>query len=155
MTYSANSISDFFISQAIAAGETISPVKLQKLVYYSQAWNFTIFDRVLFDERIEAWTHGPVVKSVYERFKEFPMYSAIDTYSLELSDVNFDDESFAILSDVNSIYGEHSGKYLEDLTHNEDPWLNARIGVPSYLACNNEITLKSMKEYYSKLSGAK
>jgi hypothetical protein len=64
-------------------------------------------------------------------------------------------DNYRLGSDVNSIYAEHSGKCLEDLTHSEDPWLKARIGVPSYLACNNEITLKSMKDFYSKLSGAK
>ncbi|WPU91274.1 DUF4065 domain-containing protein [Mucilaginibacter sabulilitoris] len=152
MQYQANNIADFFLSQVDTnLGDTISPIKLQKLVYYAQAWNYTIFDRPLFDERVEAWTHGPVVRSIYERFKEYPIYSPLDLSEIRIDEIYFDSDTLAILNDVNMIYGEHSGKYLEDLTHNENPWINARAGIPPYLACTNEITLKSMKSYYSKI----
>ena len=66
--YTSQQIADWILSQLNSnSGDTISPLKLQKLLYYCQAWHYTIFNEVLFDERIEAWTHGPVVPSQYIR----------------------------------------------------------------------------------------
>lgn len=149
--YQANQIADFFLgSISQESGDTMSPLKLQKLVYYAQAWHLTIFKKPLFEEKIEAWVHGPVIPSIYERFKATPIHSNIDIPNSGVEAAEFEPETNIILKEVSAIYGEHSASYLEDLTHQEDPWINARNGVPLYAKSNNEITPQSMIEFYSQ-----
>ena len=54
----------------VNAGETITPLKLQKLLYAVQGWNLVFNGKVMYGERIEAWAHGPVVAQIYNEFKE-------------------------------------------------------------------------------------
>ena len=151
MVYTANEIADFFLGKIdVEAGDTISPLKLQKLVYYAQACYYTIFGKVLIEEPFEAWTHGPVVRSLWKRF-EPARIADINLQSLELKAAKFDDDTRQLLNEVNEIYGEHSGSYLETLTHNELPWLKARKGLAPYAKSTNEISLEDMKEYYGKI----
>ena len=121
-------------------------------MYYAQAWHYTLFGQPLFNERVEAWMHGPVIRSIYDRFKGSNVYTPLDIESIELNVPTFPKNTLNILSDVNAIYGEHSGGYLEYLTHNESPWVDARGGIPDYEKCDNEITLEAMKNYYSKMN---
>ncbi len=147
-------VSDFFLSKIDKdSGDTISPLKLQKLVYYAQAWHYTIFDKPLFKGKIQAWTHGPAVKSLYGRFYHQLRNDAIAVQGLTLVNVDFEPKTKSLLNEVYDIYGEHSGSYLEKLTHSEDPWTIAREGYLPHEACAVEITLESMKEYYSKKFG--
>jgi len=67
-----------------------------------------------------------------------------------LEEVTFPNKTIELLNDVNNVYGEHTSGYLEDLTHSEDPWIEARGGLPDYVYCETEITLDAMKKYYSK-----
>lgn len=148
--YTANEIADWFLRNVdTESGDTISHLKLQKLVYYAQAWHYTLFNTPLFEEKIEAWMHGPVVRSIYDRFKDVAVYSQIDINTLQLEAPEISGKSLDLLSEIREIYGEHSAKYLEDLTHEEDPWIIARNGIPNYAYCEQEITLSSMKEFYS------
>jgi len=153
--YNASQIADWFINQAdVDSGDTLSHLKLQKLVYYAQAWHYTIHGEALFEEPIQAWKRGPVVRSLYDRFSSVLPYNSILPIYQQLDLVEFPEKTEALLDDIKHIYGEHSGAYLEDLTHQEDPWIIARAGLPNYANCENEITLASMKEYYSqKLDG--
>ena len=149
--YTANQVADWFINSIRQdSGDTISHLKLQKLVYYAQAWNYTLFNNVIFKEEIQAWKHGPVVRSIYDRFKSSNVYTPINVSSLEIELVKFDERTEDLLLEINEIYGEHSASYLEDLTHSEKPWILARKGLPDYVNCENEITLKSMKDFYSQ-----
>lgn len=152
--HTANNIADFFISNVDAkSGDTISHLKLQKLVYYAQAWHFTLFGKPLFDEKIEAWKHGPVVRSIYSRFSSDNVYTPLNVQSIEIQPVEFEPHTLELLNDIMVVYGEHNASYLEDLTHSESPWIDARGSLPLYASCTNEITLESMRNYYSSLSG--
>lgn len=148
--YKVDNIADYFLSSISEdKGDTISPLKLQKLVYYAQAWHYTLFDSPLFNERIEAWVNGPVVPSLYTRFAGVTKHSAINISSLNIEDFDFDARTLKLLNEVSQIYGEKSGSYLENLTHSEQPWIKARGITPPYAISKNEITLESMKEFYS------
>ncbi len=152
--YTANQIADFFLSKVNPeVGDTISPLKLQKLVYYAQVWHYTIFDEVLFEEKIEAWTHGPVVRSLYSRFSNYGKNESITVFDLDIPD--FPEKTLDLLNEVQEVYGEHSGSYLEKLSHSESPWQMAREGHEIWEKCENEITLSSIKDFYSKLRDEK
>ena len=125
----------------------MSAMKLQKLVYYSQAWSLVWDDRPMFRERIEAWASGPVAPDLYEihrgRFDitTWPKGNpdALDATAKETVDI------------VLKHYGSHNAQWLSDLTHREDPWKNARRGLSAGDRGNKEITKETLMEYYSSL----
>jgi len=148
----ANNVADWFLSRIDGnRGDTISPLKIQKLIYYAQAWHFTLFNAPIFEENFEAWQHGPVVRSVFDRFRHIPIYNSINLSEEKVEETKFDEETIELLEDILTIYGEHNAAYLEDLTHSEDPWIIARGDTPSVGRCENVITLETMKKYYSKI----
>lgn len=151
--YTADQIADYFLSKVnIEAGDSISPLKLQKLVYYAQAWNYTLFGIPLFNDKIEAWKHGPAIKKLYSRFEKYSRTSSINIGEEKIQPPILNESSKNLLEEINILYGEHSGAYLEKLTHSEEPWIIARKGLPDYMASSNEISLESMKAFYSKLN---
>jgi uncharacterized phage-associated protein len=72
MIVSVHDVADYFIIKVDReAGDDITHLKLQKLVYYAQAWYLAMQARPLFDNAIEAWAHGPVCREVYGRFRHY------------------------------------------------------------------------------------
>jgi len=124
----------------------MSAMKLQKLVYYAQAWSLVWDDAPLFSERIEAWANGPVVYELYNRHR--------GQFAVARWDGNMDALTPVQQETVDSVlqfYGDKSPQWLSDLTHMERPWKSARGNLPDGERCDNEITLESMAEYYSSL----
>lgn len=117
---------------------------LQKLVYYAQAWSLAIYDRPLFDEEIEAWTHGPVVPSLFQNLKLF----GFDAIPSPDECPGMDGETCDLLRQIIEIYSQHSAKHLEILTHREDPWKDARCGLSPEERSNVIISKESMTRYY-------
>lgn len=123
----------------------MTSMKLQKLVYYSQAWATVWDDDVLFDEQVQAWDNGPVVRELWEANKGKFKISSVDG-----SDVNTVTEAQCETIDrVLDFYGEKNAQWLSDLTHMEDPWINAFAE-----GQNTEIFPQCMSEYYSTLAPA-
>ncbi|HEV7615416.1 MAG TPA: type II toxin-antitoxin system antitoxin SocA domain-containing protein [Solirubrobacterales bacterium] len=123
---------------------SISTWKLQKLVYYTQAWHLVWAEKPLFQDRIEAWANGPVVPALYNRHRgQFSVskWRKGDTDKLtEREEKTID----AVLSS----YGGLSGHQLVFLTHNEGPWIDAREGVASTERSRNQISTESMAAFY-------
>ena len=68
---SAIDVANYFLCRVDReAGDTISLLKLQKLVYYAQAWSLVMRDQLLFSQDIEAWSSGPVVRDVWNQYEE-------------------------------------------------------------------------------------
>lgn len=107
--------------------DSISNMKLQKLLYYAQGFHLALFDIPLFPEPIEAWAHGPVVPDVYHRLKHF------GSKPVELDqDVDFDaslgSETEELLDEVYSVYGQFSAAALRNMSHDEPPWMQTAQG---------------------------
>lgn len=121
--------------------------KLQKLCYYAQAWYCTLYDGdPLFDDRIEAWVHGPVVPALYPHYAD---YRWNEIPRIEYSGSLKDDE-IRVLQAVYNTYGNFTGDQLERLTHSESPWIEARGNLNPWDPCTAEITPASMRSYYAK-----
>jgi len=139
----------FDVAQYILAemGE-MTAMKLQKLVYYCQAWSTVWDDKVLFNERIEAWANGPVCPDLYDAHKG----------SFKISDMGMGRPSRLNQSQKDTIdavlhyYGKKSAQYLSELTHSERPWMEAREGLGPTERGDEEITPAAMVEYYGSLS---
>lgn len=127
----------------------ISTMKLQKLVYYAQAWSLVWDDAPLFDDHIEAWANGPVITSLFEAHKGRYAVSAKFFKNADVSRLNASQED--AIDRVVEFYGKKSAQWLSDLTHSEAPWVEARRGIPEGERGNSKITLESMAEYYGSL----
>ena len=126
----------------------ITNKKLQKLVYYSQAWSLVLNKRKLFTDPIEAWVHGPAVRGLYTQYKKFgfnPITEEMDEKSIKIQTKDKN-----LLNEVWRVYGKFDSEYLEMLSHLERPWQDARGGLQSYESSSNEITTESMKSFYSE-----
>jgi uncharacterized phage-associated protein len=122
-------------------------MKLQKLVYYSQAWSLVWDDAPLFPEIIEAWANGPVTPDLYNQHRGlFTVSSIASDNPTPLTPTQQE-----TIDKVLEFYGDKSSQWLSDLTHQEDPWINARKGLATGQRGNKEITPAAMAEYYSSL----
>jgi len=128
----------------------ISAMKLQKLLYYCQAWSLVWDDVALFPEEIEAWVSGPVIRDLYivhkGKFAIFP-----NDFSDYVSGEHLEDSQKETIDAVLESYGNKSAQWLSDQTHSEEPWKSARIGLSNSDRGNNIITLDSIIEFYSSL----
>lgn len=127
----------------------MSAMKLQKLVYYCQAWHLVWEGHPLFKERIEAWANGPVVRDLYrEHRRKFEVNAR--TFPEGMPERLKQDERETIDAVLES-YGGLKPFELSDMTHREPPWREARGGLPAGAPCSNVITHVAMAEYYESL----
>lgn len=119
--------------------------KLQKLCYYAQAWSLALTDVRLINTWFEAWAHGPVSPVLWHRYKE---WGGLIISSYE-GNPNFNSNQTALfLNKIYQLYGHYSGDQLEQLTHKEYPWINAREGYPEGAICTNIISENDMASFY-------
>lgn len=130
--------------------EEITPLALQKLLYYSQAFSYTINKLFLFEDDCEAWVHGPVYRTIYEKYKNYgynPIEKELDDYDFHLlSTVEKE-----LLDSIAKNFGCYSGKVLEEMTHVEAPWKEARKGLREDEPSNNIVTKESIEQYFLEI----
>jgi uncharacterized phage-associated protein len=124
----------------------MTAMKLQKLVYYCQAWSLVWDEEPLFEEEIQAWVNGPVVPALYERHK-----GKFKVRSWNGNPSNLTDNQRDTIRKVLEFYGNKPSQVLSDLTHREAPWVDARSGLGSGERGDQEITHAAMAEYYGSL----
>ncbi len=133
-------VANYFLSLSDEdAGDLISNLKLQKLVYYAQGFHLALFDKSLFKEEIEAWMHGPVIPDLYHRFKDCG--SGAITLDVPFDRSVFTTDQISLLNDVYQSYGQYSAWKLRNLTHEEQPWSDVADS-------RGEITCDSMSDYF-------
>lgn len=127
----------------------MSAMKLQKLVYYSQAWSLVWDEEALFDDDFQAWANGPVVRSLYDRHRgQFKVHAGLFS---DGEPETLDDAQRETVDIVLDFYGDRTAQWLSDLTHREAPWVDARGELDPMERCDNVITKAAMHEYYSAL----
>ncbi|WP_242703478.1 type II toxin-antitoxin system antitoxin SocA domain-containing protein [Arthrobacter sp. D5-1] len=126
----------------------MTAMKLQKLAYYSQAWNLVWDERPLYEEGIQAWANGPVIYALYDKHRG----------SFQVSDWqwgnsnNLDGSEKETIDAVLDAYGAYTAHELSEMTHREDPWRDARRNLPEGARSAAHITQASLHEYYHGLS---
>lgn len=122
-------------------GEIISNLKLQKILYYMQGFFIAVFDKKLFDEEFEAWQYGPVVRTMYNHFKDFG--SGAITLKEGEQIVELTEEENELFKEVMLEYGQFSAIKLMNMTHAELPWKKVFNENPQ-----GEISYDLLKEYF-------
>jgi len=135
----------------------ISNLKLQKVLYFIQAYFLISTNKQCFKEKIEAWDFGPVVPEAYREYKQFgsgdiPTISFVvdfDKDNIWNSKVQqYEDDVIAsvdkvMIEAVVDKFADYSATDLVSITHRQAPWKNAY-----QQGRNNEITLEAIKEYF-------
>jgi len=127
--------------------QPITTMKLQKLVYYCQAWSLVWDEKPLFNEPIEAWINGPVVRKLFY----YHQGSYIITSMMHGNPAILRQEQKETINGVLDYYGDKPSQWLIDLTHMEKPWKSARKGMPDTERGNRVISWDSMAEYYTSI----
>lgn len=144
-------VANYFIKKAQENNKSITNKKLQKLLYYAQAWSWTLRNQKMFDQDIEAWIHGPAIPIIYQKYMQFGPDDFVNKFStsdLKISDLSEQETEF--LDEVWDIYGKYNANDLEILSHSEAPWQEARQDLQPFESSNNVISLASMKKYYGE-----
>lgn len=148
---SARTVARWFVNHADrSSGEAITQLKLQKLVYYAEAWFLANFDCPLIEEDFEAWAHGPAVRTLYSKYREYGWEALPPERGPEPTK-----EVAKFLDAVYREYGQFSAKRLEEMTHKETPWQAAREGLPPAEASSKIIPKLQIRNYYAGRIGKK
>jgi len=148
----------------ISKGLTVSPLKLQKMLYYVQAWYMVFFGRenTLFEDIPEAWVNGPVYPVIYHIYKD-KVSGMFDNLRLsDFTDIKDEESAFRMISNkmaftkdeeefidsVITLYGSKSENELVLYTHIEKPWSEKREGLKPYENSNEKLSLDTIYNYY-------
>jgi uncharacterized phage-associated protein len=127
----------------------LTTMKLHKLIYYAQAWSLVWDEKPLFNEPIEAWANGPVVRSLFSYHQGYYSLSKLDLNIGNPDVLNLDQKE--TIDSIIEYYGNKPAQWLVELSHLENPWKKARKGLGPLERGNKVISLESMAEYYSSL----
>lgn len=130
----------------------LTPLKLQKLAYYCQAWSLVWRERPIFEEDFQAWANGPVNPELFGKHRG--MYVLGEDFLSEFSGFTFSEEDIRTMKAVLKFYGDKEPFYLSELTHKERPWKEARGTTPLGASSSAIITKDSMQDYYTGISSS-
>lgn len=147
-------VANYFIKKSNSDEESsITPLKLQKLCYYAQAWSLVWDNKELFKEEFEAWVHGPANYDLFKKYQQSTRNSIIEKVDNDFDEGIFNEEQIETLDVIWNEYGKYTGTYLEQLTHQEEPWKTTRGKLEPGMGCNRVIPKDLIKEFYLKLNG--
>lgn len=155
----ALTLSPYIIAKSNLAGDGITNKKLQKLLYYVKAWGLVYFKDGILKDDFEAWVHGPVCPAVYQAYKKYG-FNLIDNDMTEEEALAIVDgfrekqvaegcgEKMDLVDAVFDKYGQITSLQLELLTHQEEPWMEARQGLSPIENGNRVISEETMRRFY-------
>lgn len=129
----------------------ITTMKLQKIVYYCQAWSLAWDDKPLFDEDFQAWANGPVCPVLFDKHRH--LFEVSKELFHDRPEYPFSKEQKETMDAVIRDLKDKSPQWLSDLTHSEDPWIYARKGLNPGERGQVVISKEDMQQYYGGLNG--
>lgn len=140
-----NNVANYLLCFSQEHGDVMTPLKLQKMVFYADAWYMALNDgEELVADKFEAWVHGPVARDLYIRFADYKWQPI--TGEIECPDLP--ENVSGHLDEIYQVFGGYSAYELEQLTHQEEPWINARGDLAENAVCRNVIDKKLTAEFY-------
>lgn len=126
--------------------EDVTPLALQKLLYYVQGFFYAFNNVFIFEDDCEAWVHGPVYRKVYHKYSDYK-YDTIDSAD------SFDETIFsvaekAVIDSIVDNFSCYSGKVLERFTHSEQPWIETRSDLPVFAQSDRVISKRLIADYF-------
>jgi len=97
----------------------IDEMKLHKLMYFAQREALVQTNDILFQNEFEAWKYGPVLPVLRGLYKQ-------DAFDYDYSNAYLD----RIMDNVFSEYAHILPWSLSMISHGEESWKRARVGIP-------------------------
>ena len=149
----AHDAAQYLLWHAAKYGDSITNLKMQKLLYYAQGWYLGLHGKILFDDEFEAWVRGPVISKLYGQFRyngssnggAVPLEAPATRPAIPKAAADHLDE-------VWKSFSGYSAFQLEAMTHAEPPWMNARKGLRPTQASRAVISVEEMRAYFEKLA---
>lgn len=160
MPYSIHDIAIYIGLTSILKGLSISPLKLQKLLYYVQSWYMVFYGReaLVFNDRPQAWVNGPVYPAIYHEYKGKTDNMCDHLKASDFSDAKPEttladitrsmDLDFELIESIVLLYGAKSQNELIFLTHSELPWVEKREGLRPFDRSEKELSFDTMHDFY-------
>lgn len=145
--YNAKTIAEYFISYANRHNIEMTPLYLQKHLYFAQAWYLAKYGENLFKEDIEAWTLGPVVPEIYREFKSYGD-NQIDA-DIDMPSFSFEMKAFLKHFIIDKYFRLSIGTLI-DMVHNEEAYIVARGNLPKNCSSNEKINLEIVRDSFRK-----
>ena len=142
--YSATLIARYIISRQSECNRSVSNLRLQKLLYFVQAYFFLSLDEPCFKNRIEAWDFGPVVPEVYHKYKRFGSMIIQENEKCSIEDI--DEEDCQKIDEMLDACADKTTRELVNITHEQKPWKRAYKNLFS-----NEITQESIRDMFAEM----
>lgn len=141
---------DHVVKYLLKYSVEITPMALQKHLYWAQGFFKAFFGRFLFNEDCEAWIHGPVYRKIFYTYREFG-YNPIEENSMEYGEINLAENEKEILDSIIASFGCYSGKVLENMTHLETPWSQTRMGLRDHEGSDRIIEKELIANYFNRI----
>lgn len=138
---------DSVVNYLLCECEDITPLALQKILYYVQGFYYAFLNKFIFEENCEAWVHGPVFRDIYFKYREY-RFDPINDYCDMEEDLNLAVSEKVIIDSVIKNLSCYSGKILEAFTHAETPWLTTRGDLPALASTDREIDKQLIADYF-------
>lgn len=136
------------VAKYILSKVELTPLALQKSLYFIQGFSIAFNDIFMFDDIPKAWVHGPVYPQIYHDYKEFG-YNPIEK-NIECN-VEIGDSDKSLIDNVIKYLSLYNGTILEKITHIEMPWVNARQGLNEKDKSSNPMQLNDIEEYFRRV----
>ena len=160
--YPPQAVANYFLELARREGRTITPMKLQKLVYFAHGWHLGLFDEPLVDEEAEAWDYGPVFPSLYRDLRKHgsgairePIKKRnLSTFLDVVPTIPEDDKAACALAErVWDTYKHLTAAQLSDITHQRGtPWYNRYVLEEGHRIRGAGIDHGDIKGYFKRLA---
>lgn len=163
--YPIQDVAKYIALSSLTKNITVSPLKLQKLLYYAQAWSMVFGgrDNHLFADVPEAWVNGPVYPDIYDMWRNYGMCDhlsydnfgttkakAMSAFKSLSESMELSENEKNLLEQIVVLYGTKTQNELIYLTHTEKPWCEKRVGLEPFERSTRKISLDTMHQYYKE-----
>jgi uncharacterized phage-associated protein len=159
-TVDIKDLANYVVKYCHLMSSSINSIKLQKLLYYIQAFHLAYFEKhPLFKDEPEAWVNGPVYRVIYDEYKNQALWemsaSKKEAYQEALDKLQLSDEQIKYFQSVLTHYGNKTTEDLIVRTHRDKPWNEAREGLGELDYSSEIITHEMMYDYYTSVINKK
>lgn len=141
---------DHVVKYLLLNSVDITPLALQKLLYYAQGFYKAFMGEVLFNNNCEAWVHGPVYRSIYYKYKDYG-FNPIEENDFQFGVINLTTVEKQFIDSIIRNFGCYSGSILEKMTHSEEPWRVTRLGLNDNEGSDRIIEKELISKFFNKI----
>lgn len=160
MTCDAREIANFLLDEADRQGVSLTAMSLIKIIYFCHGWHLAQYDAPLIKNRFEAWQFGPVVKTLYEQFKQNgaqPISGRAEIFDFEkgawvIAAYNFDEEFKKFIMNIFGAYVGYSAIELSNMTHEAgSPWHQVWMDGARDVRPGMKIANEDIKQHFQRV----